>query len=80
MTATVDHLYDEALALTEEGRIALAERLIESLSPHPFLLQEQLAEAVRRDQDLADGQAAAIPGESALSQVRSSILARQNKP
>ena len=74
MPVTVNHLFDEALSLTDAGRIALAERLIESVAMDDRLLQQQLDTASRRATEMETGQVTGIPGEAALKQVRRAVL------
>lgn len=75
MVITFEHLLEEALCLSDEGRVALAERLIASLSPDPLLMGEQLAIARARADDLDEGRVQAIPGEVALGEVRVALKA-----
>ena len=79
MVITVEHLLEEALCLSDEGRVTLAERLIESLSPDPELMAEHLAIAGARADELDEGRVQAIPGEVALREIREALKARVGK-
>ncbi len=70
MTAIAEQLFETAMALGDEERIALAERLIGSISPDAAIFTAQLDEIEKRAADLASGAAIAIPGEAALRMVR----------
>ena len=72
----MDHVLDEALGLTEEGRILLAERLLESVPPDRGILAAQIDVAAHRADELESGSVMGIPGDEALAAVRESILRR----
>jgi putative addiction module component (TIGR02574 family) len=76
MTITVDQLFEEALCLSNDSRVTLAERLIESVEPDKSILEAQILVAKRRADELDSGTVQAIPGEEALARVRDSILGR----
>jgi putative addiction module component (TIGR02574 family) len=76
MTITVDHLFEEALCLSSDSRVALAERLIESVEPDKGIFEAQLQVAQRRAHELDSGVVQAIPGEEALARVRDAILGK----
>jgi hypothetical protein len=73
---TVEALYHEALSLSDESRVALAERLIESVQPDPKVMEVQMAIVRQRLEDLERGKAQPIPGPEGLQMVRESILKR----
>ncbi len=73
---TVEALYHEALSLSEESRVALAERLIESIQPDPGVMEAQMTIVRQRLEDLESGKAQPIPGPEGLQQVRERILKR----
>ncbi len=62
MTQSTQAILDAALALPEAERAALAERLLESLSPEPDELGDAgwLAELERRSADFERGTAEAV--------------------
>ncbi|GAA5124796.1 addiction module protein [Luteolibacter yonseiensis] len=62
--------FNEARALGEDERIALAEKLVESISLDAGILTAQLDEVESRAADLASGAAITIPGEAASRMVR----------
>ena len=72
MTATIDQLEAQALALTDGQRAELAERLVESLArPSNGASQEAwLALAEQRRDELRSGQVVGIPGEAGSALVR----------
>lgn len=76
MSVTVDQVLEEALCLTDESRIVLAERLLESVPPDRDILEAQLAVASRRAHELESGKVEGVPGAEAVSRVRESILKR----
>ena len=72
MTATIDQLEAQALALTDGQRAELAERLVESLG-RPRCGEAHgawLALAKHRRDELRSGQVAGIPGEEGSALVR----------
>ena len=73
MTITVDSLLENALCLSDESRLRLAERLVESVEPDPSLFAAQVAEAQRRDQEMDAEGDADIPGEEVLRKVRQDV-------
>ncbi|HCN30886.1 MAG TPA: hypothetical protein DIT64_19630 [Verrucomicrobiales bacterium] len=55
MTITVDRVFEDALCLTGESRIVLAERLLESVPHDPSVFEAQLAVAIRRADEMESG-------------------------
>ncbi|OAI56382.1 hypothetical protein AYO49_00855 [Verrucomicrobiaceae bacterium SCGC AG-212-N21] len=76
MSVTVDHLFEEAMSLSRDSRVALAERLIESVEPEESVFQAQLQVSKQRADELDAGTVEAISGEIALARVRESVLRR----
>ena len=76
MAVTVDRVFEDALCLTEEGRILLAERLLESVPPDKSIFEAQVAVAVGRANEMDTGVVEGIPGADALRQVRETIQRR----
>ena len=74
MAITVNQLFENALCLSPESRVALAEQLIGSIEPAGAVFAAQVAEAQRRADDLDAGRVKGIPGEDALRRVREAIL------
>ena len=72
VTATIDQLEAQALALTEGQRAELAERLVESLARpgHGTSEEAWLALAKQRRDELRSGQVMGIPGEAGSALVR----------
>lgn len=73
MATTVADLFEEALLLSEDARVDLAERLIESAAISPDLLQEHLQIVTRRINALDAGDSSEIPGDEAHQSVRQLI-------
>lgn len=76
MPVTVDRVLEDALCLTEEGRILLVERLLESVPTDKSIFEAQVAVAVNRAEEMESGAVGGIPGNDALRQVRESIQSR----
>jgi Putative addiction module component len=70
MTITVDRLFQDSLLLSDESRLRLAERIVESVEPEESLLREQLVESSRRADELASGAVEGIPLDDALRHIR----------
>ena len=70
MNITVDRLYQDSLLLSDESRLKLAERIVESIEPDPTILASQLAEAARRADELESGAVKGIPLEAAMEHMR----------
>jgi hypothetical protein len=76
MAITVETIYNEALCLSSDGRVALAERLLESVESDPGLLEAQAAIAQQRIEELENGSAQPVPGPEGLKRVRESVRKR----
>ncbi len=76
MSVTVDRVFEDALCLTEESRILLAERLLESVPPDKDIFEAQVGVAASRADELEFGTVKGIPSSDALRQVRQSIQRR----
>lgn len=77
MTAISEQLFETAMALGDEERIALAERLMESVYDDPGIVAEQLEIAQRRASEIESGKVKAIPGEEALRLIRQSLFEKR---
>jgi hypothetical protein len=73
MADSVSELFEEALGLSEESRLELAERLIESAPPSSEIQQEQIRIATSRMSALDTGLSVEIPGEEAHATVMRAI-------
>jgi Putative addiction module component len=78
MSVTIDRVFEDALCLTDEGRILLAERLLESIPPDKGIFDAQVSVAVSRADELKSGAVKGINGADALRQVRESIQRRSD--
>jgi len=76
MSVTVAHLYEEALHLSEDSRVELAERLIESATTPKEILTEQIRVATERMRALDSGNSTEVSAEEAHAKVRQSIQNR----
>jgi len=70
---TVADLESQALRLTPEERLLLADRLLASLSTDSTIEEEWAAEAQRRLAELEAGSVAVVPIETAIARARSAI-------
>ena len=73
MTAIAEQLFETAMALGDEERIALGERLIESVYDDPEILAEQLEIAKRRAAEIESGVVKAIPGDEAFRMIHEAL-------
>ena len=75
MRMTAEQIADEALALPNEARALLADRLVESLDPAEdgHLRQLWMREARRRIDEVRGGEVKTIPAAEALAQVKQAI-------
>lgn len=71
MIITVDRLFQDALLLSDESRLKLAEQIVESVEPDESLLRHQLAESTRRAAEMESGAVKGIPLSDALEHIRS---------
>jgi hypothetical protein len=76
MTITLDRVLEDALCLTGDTRLALVERLLESVPEDPSVFEAQMAVAVGRAEELESGTVQGIPGDEGLRRVRESIFRR----
>ncbi len=72
MPNAVDKVSDEALALPAEARIALVDRLLESLNlaAQPDIERLWTEEAERRAAEVERGEVAPVPGEDVFGEIR----------
>ena len=70
MTAIAEQLFETAMALGGEERIALAERLIGSVHDDPEIFAKHLEIANRRIAEIESGMVKAIPGDEVFRMVR----------
>jgi hypothetical protein len=73
MTSTVDSILENALRLSSESRLKIAERLIESVGPDEALFAALVEEACERDAAMDAGVSAGLPLDEALRSVRQSV-------
>jgi putative addiction module component (TIGR02574 family) len=73
MSATIEHITEEALALSEEQRAQLAHRLLQSLEPVGDVRDVEVAwdaEIARRVQRVEEGTATGRPAEDVFRDIR----------
>jgi len=75
MATTLEELIEKAMALPSEARAELADRLVQSLDKGDLTSIDAIwtNEAKRRRDEVRSGQAATIPGETAIRKVRESM-------
>ena len=77
MIATIDTLFTEAMALPDDSRLRLAERLLSTVADEPALEPEQLKEVHRRMEEIRSGKVQTIPGEQVFREIEQSLAARR---
>jgi putative addiction module component (TIGR02574 family) len=77
MIADIDAVFAEALALPDETRLQLVERLIPTIQSEPSLEEEQLQEVQRRMEEVRSGRVTTIPGEQVFREVEQSLAVRR---
>lgn len=73
---TLDSFFDQAMSLSPDSRLELAERLVASVPPDAEIEAAQIEEMKRRRLAVEAGKMPLIPGEEALLQVREAVLGR----
>jgi len=73
MSTPIEILEAEVLSLPRADRSRLVDRLIASLEKDPEWEAEWSAEADRREERIARGEAAWVPGPEAISRIRSKL-------
>ena len=73
MTSSIVELESQALKLTPEERVSLADRLLASVSADDDVDDAWSQEAERRLAELEDGTVAAVPLEAAIARARGAI-------
>ena len=78
MTAaiTLDSFIDQAMNLSPDNRLELAERLVASVPSDAEIEAAQIKEVHRRIADDRAGKTTQIAGDEALRQVREAVLGR----
>ncbi|MBE7417566.1 MAG: addiction module protein [Ideonella sp.] len=74
MPIPIEVLEAEALSLPQADRSRLIDRLIASLEKDPEWEAEWSAEADRREERIARGESAWVPGREAVARVRSKLV------
>ena len=71
MIADIDTLFAEALALSDDARLQLVERLIPTIQSEPSLEVDQIQEVQRRMEDVRSGRVKTISGEQVFRDIDS---------
>jgi putative addiction module component (TIGR02574 family) len=79
MVSQADAVFQEALQLPEDARMALVERLIISMPAYRDVEEEQIREAERRLAKMKSGDVPGVAGEIVLARVQASLDARRKK-
>lgn len=77
MIADIDTLFAEALALPDDSRLQLVERLIPTIQSEPSLEAEQVQEVQRRMDEVRSGRVKTIPGEQVFREIEHSLATRR---
>lgn len=77
MIADIDTLFAEALALPDEARLQLVERLIPTIQTEPLFEAEQVQLVQRRMDEVRSGRVKTISGEQVFSEIEQSLTARR---
>ncbi len=73
MSSSVIDIETQALGLTPEQRVHLADKLLSSLTPDAGIEEAWSAEAIRRLEEMENGSVTGIPVEDAIARARSAI-------
>ncbi len=73
MATSIEVLEAEVLGLSAAERSRLLERLIASLDADPEIQKAWVQEAERRDAEVDSGAVSLVPGEEALSRLRTNL-------
>jgi len=77
MLATLDTLFTEAMALTDDARLQLVERLIPTIQSESSLEAEQAQEVQRRMEEVRSGRVKTIPGDQVFREIEESLATRR---
>ncbi len=72
MTVTIDDVYSQALALSDDSKESLAERLVAYIETHvaPEVERAHLDEAKRRRDEVRSGRVVPLDGEPVMARAR----------
>ncbi|MEM9479492.1 MAG: addiction module protein [Verrucomicrobiota bacterium] len=77
MSTEVSRLLDEAMQLSSDSQIELAEAILEKSLPSGNFMEDQMKKVKKRMKDVREGKSRLIPEEEAHESVRSSLKARR---
>ena len=78
MIVTIESLFTGALALSDDSRLQLVERLIPTIQSEPSLEAERLQEVQIRMDDVRAGRVQTLPGEQVFREIEESLAARRS--
>jgi len=70
MPTTIEAIFKQALTLSEDNRVWLAERLLASVPANSAIVEAQMSVVQRRLADLASGRLKAVPGPEVIQRIR----------
>ena len=75
MPMSLDEIYTETQALTNDAKAVLAERLVASIEGDidPEITRGHLAEVLERRESIRSGRVLAVNGEEGLAQIRAML-------
>lgn len=76
MSTSVTEIETQALSLTPEQRVHLADKLLSSLSPDAGIEEAWSAEAIRRLGEMENGSVTGIPVEGAIARAKTNLSRR----
>jgi putative addiction module component (TIGR02574 family) len=71
MPATIEAIFQKALTLSEDNRVWLAERLLESVPANAVVVEAQATVVRRRIAEMDSGRVKAVSGPEILQRIRS---------
>ena len=78
MSVNLDALFVQALTLSDEARLQLAERLILSVGSDSALERQQMREVQKRREDVYSGKVKMEEGEVVLEKIKKSLARRRS--
>jgi len=70
MPTTIEAIFKQALTLSEDNRVWLAERLLASVPANSAIVEAQMSVVQRRLADMASGRLKAVPGPEVIQRIR----------
>jgi hypothetical protein len=76
MAATIDHVYEAAMSLSDAVRLELVEKLMPTISTDAEIESEQLRIVLQRAEEMDKGLVQPVPAEKVFQRVEHSLIAR----